>query len=325
VPGGPSSPVVRRRRLGVALRRLRETAGLTGDQVIERVGWASASKLSRIENGRSRADLGDVLDLLDLYDVCGQEREELVSIAREAGNTRGWLRAYPVMTPRQRGYAELESGCVQVREYAPAVVPGLLQTPGYARIRITSTRPLRATDSEQDLEVEVSARMARQGVLLRETPPAYETVLDESAVSPRAAPPAVLLEQLMHLRNLAGLPHITLRLLPWTAVIGDWYVPQTAFSLYRFADPADPESLAVEALGDDSITSDKSEVGRYRVVFAWLSAASLSPEETVAWLDARIGDSSHSPRYLHDQEKDHVDGRAERRGPAPSRVADQLP
>jgi transcriptional regulator with XRE-family HTH domain len=326
VPGGPSSPVVRRRRLGIALRRLRETAGLTGDQVIDRVGWASASKLSRIENGRSRADLADVLDLLDAYEVGGPERDELVAIAREAGNTRGWLRAYPVMTPRQRSYAELESGCAQVREYAPAVVPGLLQTPGYARIRITSMRPLSAADPTPDLEVEVSARMARQSVLFRETdPPAYETVLDESAVSPRAAPPAVLLEQLMHLRNLAGLPHITLRLLPWDAVIGEWYVPQTAFSLYRFADPADPESLAVEALGDDSITSDKSEVGRYRVVFAWLSAASLSPEETVAWLDARIGDSSHSPRYLHDQEKDQVDGRAERRGPAPSRVADQLP
>ncbi len=76
-----------------ALRRLRETAGLTGDQVIERIGWASASKLSRLENGRSRPDLGDVLDLLDLYGVDGESRNELIAITRDAGNTRAWLRA----------------------------------------------------------------------------------------------------------------------------------------------------------------------------------------------------------------------------------------
>ena len=58
-----------RRRLGAKLRGLRDRAGLTGEQVIERVGWASASKLSRIENGRSRPYLSDIVDLLDLYCV----------------------------------------------------------------------------------------------------------------------------------------------------------------------------------------------------------------------------------------------------------------
>ena len=60
VPPAAPSPIMRRRRLGIELRRLREAAGLTGDQVIERIGWASASKLSRLENGRSRPDPQDV-------------------------------------------------------------------------------------------------------------------------------------------------------------------------------------------------------------------------------------------------------------------------
>ena len=77
------SPNVRRRRLGAELRRLREAAGLTGDQVVERVGWASTSKISRIENGRSRPDLADVLALLDLYRVTGRRREQLLAIARD--------------------------------------------------------------------------------------------------------------------------------------------------------------------------------------------------------------------------------------------------
>lgn len=137
-----SSPIVRRQRLGAELRRLRETAGLTGEQVVDRVGWAAKSKLSRLENGRSRPDLADVLDLLDLYQVGGRDRDQLVAIARDAGNTRGWLRAYAVMTQRQRGYAELEAGSVQIREYAASIIPGLLQTPEYARIRILSSRSL---------------------------------------------------------------------------------------------------------------------------------------------------------------------------------------
>lgn len=75
----PASPQV-----GHELRRLREAAGLTGDQVIERIGWASASKLSRLENGRSRPDPQDVLDLLDLYGADEALREELLGITQEA-------------------------------------------------------------------------------------------------------------------------------------------------------------------------------------------------------------------------------------------------
>ncbi len=284
MPAGTSAPFARR-RLGAALRRLRETAGLTGDQVIERVGWASASKLSRIENGRSRADLGDILDLLDLYQVDDPEREDLVTAAREAGNSRGWLRAYPVMTARQRGYAELESGCVQIREFSSATVPGLLQTPAYARVRILSSRQLIESQPPTDPEAEIAARMARQSILVRTgTAPRYDAIIDEAALTARAAPAEVLAEQLAHLRRLGSLKHVTIRILPLDAVIGDWYVPQAAFSLYRFADPADPEAVAVETLGNDSITSDKSDVRRYRLVFEWLSAAALSTEESLAWL-----------------------------------------
>lgn len=185
-----SSPIVRRQRLGTELRRLREAAGMTGEQVVSLVGWAAKSKLSRLENGRSRPDLADVLDLLDLYDVSGRKRDQLVAIARDAGNTRAWQRAYPVMTPRQRGYAELEAASDQIMEYGAYIVPGLLQTEEYARLRIISA-PWRSTDSE--IEAEVAARLARQAVLTRKSdPPGYEVIVDEVAVGrakrPRPCP-----------------------------------------------------------------------------------------------------------------------------------------
>ena len=95
VPPAAPSPIMRRRRFGIELRSLRETAGLTGDQVIERIGWASASKLSRLENGRSRPDPEDVDVLLDLYGADAALREELLGITGEAGDMRGWLQELP--------------------------------------------------------------------------------------------------------------------------------------------------------------------------------------------------------------------------------------
>jgi transcriptional regulator with XRE-family HTH domain len=284
VPPAPS-PMVRRRRLGAELRRLREAAGLTGDQVIARVGWASASKLSRLENGRSRPDLGDVLDLLDLYEVTGSVREELIGVTRDAGNTRSWLRSYPVMTQRQRGYAELEAGCAEIFEYGPVILPGLLQTPEYTRVRLLSSRALIPTEDAEDPETEIAARAARQSTLTRDAEPArYQAVLEEAALGPRGGPPEVMAGQLHHLSRLGELPNVTLWVLPQQTKVADWYLPETAFSIYRFADPDDPDAVAVEALAADLILTEEAMLARYVRVFDWLRQAALPPDASMAWI-----------------------------------------
>lgn len=277
--------MVRRRRLGAELRRLREAAGLTGDQVITRVGWASASKLSRLENGRSRPDLGDVLDLLDLYEVTGAAREELIGVTRDAGNTRGWLRSYPVMTPRQRSYAELEAGCAEIFEYAPGILPGLLQTPGYTRIRLLSSRSLISHEDVEDPEIEVAARTARQSTLTREVdPPRYVAVLEEDALGARGGPLEVMAEQLHHLARLGTLPNVALLVLPRASRIANWYMPETSFSIYRFADQDDPDAVAVENLAADLISTDEATLARYQQVFGWLCEAARPREESLTWI-----------------------------------------
>ncbi|RKR88453.1 helix-turn-helix protein [Micromonospora pisi] len=293
--GTPPSPHLRRRRLGLELRRLRETARLTGDQVIEQIGWASASKLSRLENGRSRPDPRDVRDLLELYGVTGPLRDELEAITREAGDVRSWLRSYRAMTPRQRSFAELEAGCADIREYSPFVVPGLLQTREYARTRIVSFRPLgnHTADAGSDVddpETEVEARMSRQLLLTREVaPPRYSAVLEESALSRRAGPPEVVRAQLNQLCKLATLPNVTLQVLTRDARVANWYMPHTGFSLYRFADPQDPETLAIEGHSTNQVLNDRDELDRYTVVFEWLQSAAMTPEDTLSWLAEMAG------------------------------------
>ncbi|GAA2713649.1 helix-turn-helix domain-containing protein [Micromonospora olivasterospora] len=291
-PTGPS-PILRRRRLGTELRRLRETAGLTGEQVIERIGWASASKLSRLENGRSRPDPDDVATLLDLYGAPAELRAELLGITRDAGDMRGWLRRYPVMTQQQRSFAELEAGCAEIREYNPVLVPGLLQTPGYARLRIVSAHLVEsgAGDAEpgEAPETEVAARLARQSLLTHPDAPRYTAVLEEAALGRRAGPPEVLREQLVQLCELAMLPNVTLHLLPWDTPIGEWYLPPTAFSLYRFADPLDPETLAIEGGFTNAMSTEANALNSYKVVFEWLCSAALSASDTLSWLIEATG------------------------------------
>jgi uncharacterized protein DUF5753/helix-turn-helix protein len=256
---------------------------MTGEQVVALVGWAAKSKLSRLENGRSRPDLADVLDLLDLYQVSGRKRDQLVAIARDAGNTRAWMRAYPVMTPRQRGYAELEAGSDQIMEYGACIVPGLLQTEEYARLRITSA-PRRSADS--DVETEVAARMARQAVLTRKVdPPRYEVVIDECALGARVGGEHVRAAQYARLRSVALLPNVTVRVLRRDTIVGPYYLPYAGFSIYHFADPDDPETVTVETLARELVLSDQESVLRYIQLFDWLRQAAMDVDDTKAWLN----------------------------------------
>ncbi|RLP93043.1 XRE family transcriptional regulator [Micromonospora sp. BL4] len=282
----PTSPVIRRVRLGAELRQLRRREALTLEQVCDRLGWASTSKLSRIELGQSRPDLADVLDLLDVYQVPTPTRDALIVIARDAATSRGWWKTLGEMSERQRTYAELETGAAHIVEYQPAVVPGLLQTPAYARLRVAAGALLAP---DVDVEGEVRARALRQEVLRRADPPRYTAVLAEAACDPGDLPDPVWREQLRHLVAVSGLAHVTVRLLP-RGVAGDGLHPLTPYSCYAFPDPADPRTVMLEALTTDVRLATALDVDRYERMTEALLAAALSPEETVTALARRVGE-----------------------------------
>ncbi|MET8279247.1 helix-turn-helix transcriptional regulator [Micromonospora sp. NPDC005174] len=281
----PTSPVIRRARLGAELRQLRRREALTLEQVCDRLGWASTSKLSRIELGQSRPDLADVLDLLDVYQVPGPARDALIVIARDAATSRGWWKTLGEMSERQRVYAELEAGAADIVEYQPSVVPGLLQTPAYARSRVAAGVLL---SPEVDVEAEVRARALRQEVLRRADPPRYTAVLAEAVCDPGDLPLDTWREQLRHLVAVTGLAHVTVRLLP-RGVAGGGLHPLTPYSWYAFPDPADPRTVMLEALTTDVRLATVLDVDRYERMTEALLAAALSPEETVTALARRVG------------------------------------
>ncbi|GAA2717171.1 helix-turn-helix transcriptional regulator [Micromonospora olivasterospora] len=277
--------MIRRARLGAELRQLRRREELTLEQVCDRLGWASTSKLSRIELGQSRPDLADVLDLLDVYQVPPPERDMLVAIARDAATGRGWWKTLGGMGERQRAYAELEGGAATVVEYQLAVVPGLLQTPAYARLRLGVARLL---DRAVDVEADVRARLIRQEVLHRADPPQYTALLELAACDPGGVPDDIWREQLRHLVALAAKPHVTIRVVPPGVTAGGAH-PLTPFSRYSFPDPADPRTVMLEALTTDVRLVSAADLAWYDAVVDRLLDAALPAAETTALL-ARLAD-----------------------------------
>src|SRR5262245_34702127 len=130
MPNRPS-PTARGRRLRNELKRLREGAGMTHAEVARLLEW-SPSKVSRIETGQSRAQTGDVADMLDVYGVSDDAvRKALVQLAREA-RRRGWWTRYGDVLGSGT-YVGLETEAATIQTYEQQLVPGLLQTEGYAR------------------------------------------------------------------------------------------------------------------------------------------------------------------------------------------------
>src|SRR6266536_4650431 len=130
--GSTGGPTVLRIMLGTQLRRLREAKGITREDAGYQIR-ASESKISRMELGRVSFKERDIADLLTLYGVDDEERERLLTLARQA-NTPGWWHRYGDVLPSWfQSYLGLEASAALIRTYEVQFVPGLLQTEHYAR------------------------------------------------------------------------------------------------------------------------------------------------------------------------------------------------
>src|SRR5215469_15272863 len=164
----PASPSMRRRRLASELRKLREQQGWAVTEAAKRLGWQQ-SRLSRIETRQSGITAPDLRKLLNAYGVEDDGyRAYLAELARRM-NERGWWQKYASLIGTN--YADLiglEAEARTIRTYEQELVPGLLQTPAYARTVIRASRP---TDTAQEIDRRVEIRMERQEVLIRADPP----------------------------------------------------------------------------------------------------------------------------------------------------------
>jgi transcriptional regulator with XRE-family HTH domain len=280
------SPTVRRRELGAILRALRNAQGLTVDQVAARL-LCSTSKVSRMETGQRGATLRDVRDLCDIYGVTDPaQREHMTKLATE-GRQQAWWQGFEL--DYFSTYVGLEEEATSLRYYQSAAVPGLLQTPAYARAMHEAAIP-ELTSERIGRMIEV--RLKRQQLLVRDPPLNLWAVLDEAVLHRHVGGMPVMRDQLERLAEVAALPHVTIQVIPFSA--GAHPAMESTFNILGF-DPPATSVVYIEGLAGFMYQERPQDISRYEVVFEHLCTQALSPQESVELISeigAKYGDTA---------------------------------
>lgn len=273
---------VDRRRLRTVLRRERETARMTQDQVAVAMDW-SLSKIIRIESGTVSISTNDLRALLDLYDVSTPEqRSELVALARAARRPPWWSEFRDILTPAFIYYIGLEPNAAELSFFSSTLLPGILQTDDYARAALVASAP--DLDDEM-IAVRLRVRIQRQVQLFEQpSPPRLSVVLDEGAIRRQVGGAEVMRQQLGHLTELAYRPYVRLQVVPFAS--GAHAGTFGPYVLMDFPDPAtEPPVLFHEgALEDEMVREKPGVVETYRRSFKHLCAAALEPAPSLEFI-----------------------------------------
>jgi hypothetical protein len=276
---GQGSPTVLRLLAGLRLRRYREHSGMSRDEA----GYAirgSQSKISRMETGRISFKQRDIADLLTMYGVTDKaDREALLTLAAQA-SLPAWWQPYAELVPSWfEPYLGLEEAADVIRCYEVQFVPGLLQTPDYARAVIRLTPGL----SEEEIEQRVELRMLRQRILHRASPPKLWVVVDEAALHRPYGEVETLRGQLRHLTAMAELPNITIQVLPFA--VGGHSAAGGPISILRLPGAELPDTVYLEQLTTALYPDRPSEIDYYWHVMNRLVTEAARPAETPAILN----------------------------------------
>jgi transcriptional regulator with XRE-family HTH domain len=272
------NPTVRRRRLGQELRRLRELKNMTAEEVADRL-LVSQSKISRLENGRRSISQRDVRDLCNVYEVEDHRIvDSLMHMAKES-RQQGWWHAFGDIP--YSVYIGLETDAASLRVYEPQVVPGLLQTRGYAEAVCEGALP---EASPGDIEKRVQVRMRRQErVTDSRHPLRLWAVLDESALRRAVGGRQTMVEQLERLNEMSQLPHVTVQVMPFE--MGAHPGVNGQYAILEFPDASDSSVVYLEGVTSDLYLEKTHDVQSYSVMYEHLRAEALNPDQTREFIE----------------------------------------
>ncbi|MGK5677601.1 helix-turn-helix domain-containing protein [Actinoplanes sp. URMC 104] len=255
-----SGPTVLRRQLGRRLKRARETAGVTGEQV-EAEGFASRTKLWRIEAGRVPVKRSDLQALCRLYGLGEEETAVLEKLAANA-DQQGWWEDYDDVVPSWfEMYVGLEAAAQLIQGLDEGVVPGEVQTADYAKAIYQAAQP---SDGRAEIERHVKLRMDRQAALLGRGA-RLQMVVGEGALRRPVGGPDVMAAQIQHLRELSNREHVEIRWLPFS--VGAHAAMAGAFRILTFDDPEDPDVVYLEEHTGARYLEKEAELAEYRRIY----------------------------------------------------------
>jgi transcriptional regulator with XRE-family HTH domain len=275
-----AAPTVRRRRLGIELRRLRERLGRTVEEIADRLDW-SASKLSRIENARIGVRVSDVRLLLELYRVDEGHKGEVLALAQAATEQGWWAEYRDVMAGEFGTFVALEDEARTAFTFQTYAVPGLLQSRDYAHRILSSGRAI-AVSTPRQIERRLDLRMRRQEVLRRDDPLTLSAVVDESVLLRAIGGRDVMRAQMLALLEAAALPNVRVHVLPLDVEREPVFADD--FTLLDFAPAYDvtfPDVVYLENLSTTAVLQRDDVTHMYRLCWESLRSVCLSEDESL--------------------------------------------
>lgn len=266
-------PASRRVMVGEELRHARERAGLT-QQALGELLFVSGSYVGQMEAGTRRI-LPDMAERLD-----------------EALGTAGFFVRHGVKANESKHSehfaeaAEAEAVAIEIRQYESLLIPGLLQTPAYARAVFLAYQP---TAPEEAIDKLVAARMERTHLLDNPTKPLLWEVLDEAVLRREVGGPAVMAEALRHVATLASRRRVIIQVVPFSA--GAHASLDGPLKVMYFKD-APPLSF-VDASGTGQLMDDPATVARHQLSYDLLRANALTPRQSLALIASVAEDYAH--------------------------------
>lgn len=245
-----------REALGDRLREVRRDARLTGRQLAAEHGW-HPSKISKIEGGKQTPSDTDIEAWVR---ACGHPElagELIASLRTLEGQYVEFRRMFRTgQRATQEALAEIERESQSIRNFESVFVPGLLQTPEYARYRLAES--LEEIGAADDVDEAVAARMQRQQVLYRPGR-RFQFVITEAVLRYRLCPPEVLAGQLDRLVALSTLTTIRFGVIPFERTLT--VAPVHGFHVY------DDRVVQVEHLTAELKLTQPSEIAAYVTFF----------------------------------------------------------
>ncbi|MEU7042674.1 helix-turn-helix transcriptional regulator [Streptomyces varsoviensis] len=262
------NPSQRQQRIGFELRKLRDATGMTAAQAGRHAG-IGGTHLGHMESGRTAVPPGRLRTLLDAY---GIESEPYCRglLAMNDSTGRGWWSSYRSdVSSSALDLAELEATSKSQGVFDMMYLPGLLQSPEYARALLESANQ---DADRRSTERFLKFRLQRQEILTGDSPARYHAIIHEAAFHMDFVDPKVMRRQLGHLLDMARLPHVTIQILPFKS--GGFPAVGTPFTLFRATSP-ELNTVYLEHDAGSVFFGDQGHLDRYDVIFGRLSSVAL--------------------------------------------------
>ncbi len=267
-----AGPTISRLLLGKEIRQLREAAGVSREQAAAALKCSKA-RIDHLEVGRNALGYAELVMLLRDHYGAEHKIDEL-EVLRERASKRGWWSTAGLSDWLAR-YVGLESDAVSIRSFELDLIPGLLQTEGYAR----ASYSLDDRWPKKDIDRRVAARMRRQERLSGADPLQVTAVVSQGALERCARQPSVAQAQLRQLIDRAQWPNIELRVLPFDK--GLHVAMAASFQLLSFPQGLLGDVAYQEYVVGGDVIEDATVVSQLDRLFGKLRDQALGPDESL--------------------------------------------